>query len=137
MGKYVIFISSRGGKAVPKDQVTSSLIKEMKRQGFRKHHLDVDAENEADAVKALNQFNDDYLTEVKEYSASTIFICLCAMVIFIVFLFSNSWRIYAARLTNTGSQTGFQRQPESSVGGTGGAKQAIIVCSSSFAGAES
>lgn len=90
MGKNVIFISSRGGKAVPKDQVTSSLIKEMKRQGFRKHHLDVDAENEADAVKALNQFNDDYLTEVKEYSASTIFICLCAMVIFIVFLFSNS-----------------------------------------------
>jgi hypothetical protein len=55
MGKYVIFISSRGGKAVPKDAVTSSLIKEMKRQGFRKHHVEVEAENENDAVKALNK----------------------------------------------------------------------------------
>ena len=89
MGKYVIFISSRGGKAVPKDQVTSSLIKEMKRQGFRKHHVEVEAENENDAVKALNRFNDDYLTEVKEYTASVIFVCLCAIVAFIVFLFSN------------------------------------------------
>ena len=89
MGKYAIFISSRGGKAVPKDQVTSSLIKEMKRQGFRKHHVEVEAENENDAVKALNRFNDDYLTEVKEYTASVIFVCLCAIVAFIVFLFSN------------------------------------------------
>ena len=89
MGKYVIFISSRGGKAVPKEAVTSSLLKEMKRQGFRKHHVEVEAENENDAVKALNRFNDDYLTEVKEYTASVIFVCLCAIVAFIVFLFSN------------------------------------------------
>lgn len=89
MGKYVIFISSRRGRAVAKDAVTSSLLKEMKRQGFRKHHVEVDAENENDAVKALNRFNDDYLTEVKEYTASVIFVCLCAIVAFIVFLFSN------------------------------------------------
>jgi hypothetical protein len=61
----------------------------MKRQGFRKHHVEVEAENENDAVKALNRFNDDYLTEVKEYTASVIFVCLCAIVAFIVFLFSN------------------------------------------------
>ncbi|HAU5004813.1 TPA: hypothetical protein JD037_15215 [Raoultella ornithinolytica] len=89
MGKHVIFISSRGGRAVAKDAVTSSLLKEMKRQGFRKHHVEVEAENENDAVKALNRFNDDYLTEVKEYTASVIFVCLCAIVAFIVFLFSN------------------------------------------------
>lgn len=89
MGNYVIFISSRGGRAVAKDAVTSSLLKEMKRQGFRKHHVEVEAENENDAVKALNRFNDDYLTEVKEYTASVIFVCLCAIVAFIVFLFSN------------------------------------------------
>ena len=89
MGKYVIFISSRGGRAVAKDAVTSSLLKEMKRQGFRKHHVEVEAENENDAVKALNRFNDDYLTEVQEYTASVIFVCLCAIVAFIVFLFSN------------------------------------------------
>ncbi len=90
MGKYVIFISRRDGKAVPKDRVTSSLIKEMKQQGFRKHHVEVDAENEQDAVKTLNKFNDDFLTEVKEYGGSVIFVCLSAIVIFIVFLFSNS-----------------------------------------------
>ncbi|EOW4543321.1 hypothetical protein ACUHRZ_001803 [Raoultella planticola] len=89
MGKYVIFISSRGGKAVPKEAVTSSLIKEMKRQEFRKHHVAVEAENEKDAVNALNKFNDDYLTEVKEYTASVIFMCLCAILMFIVYLFAN------------------------------------------------
>ncbi|MFK3703450.1 hypothetical protein EDF73_11085 [Raoultella sp. BIGb0138] len=89
MGKYVIFISSRGGKAVAKDAVTSSLIKEMKRQGFRKHHVEVDAENETDAVKAFNRFNDDYLTEVKDYTASVIFGCLCAIPVFIIILLSN------------------------------------------------
>ncbi|HHT0494383.1 TPA: hypothetical protein ACTXFX_000338 [Raoultella planticola] len=89
MGKYVIFISSRGGKSVPKEAVTSSLIKEMKRQGFRKHHVAVEAENEKDAVNALNKFNDDYLTEVKEYTASVIFMCLCAILMFIVYLFAN------------------------------------------------
>jgi hypothetical protein len=53
----------------------------MKRQGFRKHHVDVEAENEKDAVKALNQFNDDYLTEVKEYTAS-VYLSACARWLF-------------------------------------------------------
>jgi hypothetical protein len=49
------FLSAVAAGAVAKDAVTSSLLKEMKRQGFRKHHVEVEAENENDAVKALKR----------------------------------------------------------------------------------
>ncbi len=45
MGKYVILSAPRR-ESRTKEAVTSSLIKEMKRQGFRKHHVAVEAENE-------------------------------------------------------------------------------------------
>lgn len=88
MSKYVIFISTSGGKAFPKEQVTRAFIKEMKQKGFRKHHIEVDAENESQAVKALNQFNDEYMQEVKDYTGNIIFIGIITMFGFIIWFFT-------------------------------------------------
>lgn len=88
MGRYVIFISSSGGKAVPKALVTYSFTRKMKKNGFRKHHIEVEAENEEDAVKKLNGFNEDFMKDVKEYTGNIIIISACAIITLIFYLFS-------------------------------------------------
>ncbi|WP_434641293.1 hypothetical protein ACMYSK_06875 [Klebsiella sp. I138] len=88
MSKYVIFISASGGKAFPKEQVTRAFINAMKDKGFRKHHIEVDAENETQAVMALNQFNDEYMQEVKDYTGNIIFVGVIMLFGFIIWLFA-------------------------------------------------
>lgn len=90
MSKYVIFISSSGGKAVPKELVTYSFTRDMKKKGFRKHHIEVEAESEEDAVKELNKFNEGFMKDVKEYTGSIIIISVCVILTLIVYLFSGA-----------------------------------------------
>jgi hypothetical protein len=89
MRKYVVFIKSDESKVIPKESVTHSLIKDMKKKGFRKHHVEVDAENEREAIVKLNKNSEDYLNSLREFSGS-IFICsVCVIIISLVYIFSQ------------------------------------------------
>lgn len=70
MHKYIIFIGKNTSKIVRKETVTSEVIKKMKQQGFRKHHIEIEAENEKQAAIKFNNFNSGYLESLKEYSGS-------------------------------------------------------------------
>ncbi|MGE6558134.1 hypothetical protein [Serratia marcescens] len=50
MNRY-FFIKSDESKVLEKEVVTREIIKDMKRKGFRKHHIEVEADNESDAIK--------------------------------------------------------------------------------------
>lgn len=88
MSKYVVFISTDNAKAIPKGSVTHSLIKEMKQKGFRKHQIEVEAENEKEAISKLNADGKDYLDSLREFSGS-VFICsVCVVIISLIYFFS-------------------------------------------------
>jgi len=87
MNKYVIFIKSDESKVIKKEVVTREIIKDMKQNGFRKHHVEVDAENEIDAIKKLNKNSNDYLDSLKDFSGSLLFCSICVVIMAIVYFF--------------------------------------------------
>lgn len=88
MKKYVIFINGRHSKVMPKELVTRDFIKEMKTKGFRKHHGVVEAENEKEAVNVFNEFNDDYLNSLKDFSGNAVICSVVVLFIALVYFFS-------------------------------------------------
>lgn len=77
MRKYVFFIKSDKSKVIQKEYVTHSFIQEMKQKGFRKHHIEVEAENEKEAIDKLNENSESYLSSLREFSGNAV---ICAVV---------------------------------------------------------
>ncbi|TKI02839.1 hypothetical protein FCN80_23845 [Martelella alba] len=83
MHKYVIFIKNKGSMAIPREFVTPSYIKEMKKKGFRKHHIEIEANNEKEAFFKINEHNEDYLNSLRELSGSAV---ICGVFVIIITL---------------------------------------------------
>lgn len=83
MRNYVIFISNNGARAIVKEKVTHSFVKEMKEKGFRKHHTEIVAENEKDAIAKLNNNNESYLNALGGLTGSAL---ICSVIIIVVTL---------------------------------------------------
>ncbi len=88
MRKYVIFIKSDESKVIPKEFVTPLLIKDMKQKGFRKHHVEVDAENKKEAIDKLNDHSEGYLNSLRELSGSAVICGVCVIIITLIYFFS-------------------------------------------------
>lgn len=88
MNKYVVFIKSDESRVLRKEVVTREIIKDMKRKGFRKHYVEVEAENENDAINKLNKNSNDYLDSLKNFSGDLLFCSICVIVMVMVYLFS-------------------------------------------------
>ncbi|MGJ0193238.1 hypothetical protein ACR6A7_12945 [Pantoea sp. RRHST58] len=78
MNKYVFFYKSNFLKAIQKDLITVAVKKNMKERGYKKHHIEVEADNEVEAVTKFAEFNDGYLNSLKDFSGS---ILICALVV--------------------------------------------------------
>ncbi|MNG51934.1 hypothetical protein D3C81_12690 [compost metagenome] len=88
MSKYVVFIKNDDSKAIKKESITHTLIKEMKSKGFRKHHVEVEAENEKEAINNLNENNEVFFNSLSEFSGN-VFICsACVVIIALIYFFS-------------------------------------------------
>lgn len=92
MVKYVVFIkndeSKSIAKAFPKAEATRFIVQEMQKQGFRKHFVEVDAENELEAIAKLNEHNNGYLNSLGEFSGSIAIISCVVVVMALVYLLS-------------------------------------------------
>ncbi|WP_434463125.1 hypothetical protein ACMV5L_06285 [Serratia plymuthica] len=88
MNRYVIFIKSDASRVLKKEVVTREIIKDMKLKGFRKHHVEVDAENEVEAISKLNKNSNDYLDSLKDFSGNLLICSICVVVMAIVYFFS-------------------------------------------------
>jgi len=88
MVKYVVFIKNDDSKliakAITKGSVTHSFIQEMKQNRFRKHNVEVDAENEKDAINKINENNKGYLNSLSAFSGNVFFYCAGIIVILII-----------------------------------------------------
>lgn len=89
MHKYVVFIKNRESNAIQKESVTGSLIKDMKQKGFRKHHIEVNAESEKEAINQLNEHSEDYLSSLREFSGSAVICAVCVGIIALVYIFRS------------------------------------------------
>ncbi|CUY14076.1 Uncharacterised protein [Serratia marcescens] len=88
MNRYVVFIKSDESRVLRKDVVTREIIKDMKLKGFRKHHVEVEADNESDAINKLNKNSNDYLDSLKNFSGDLLLCSICIIVMAIVYFFS-------------------------------------------------
>jgi len=88
MNKYVVFIKSDESRGQRKEVVTREIIKDMKQKGFRKHHIEVEAENENDAINQLNKNSNDYLDSLRNFSGDLLFCSVCVIVMVMVYLFN-------------------------------------------------
>ncbi|ENL8544255.1 MULTISPECIES: hypothetical protein [Serratia] len=88
MNKYVVFIKSDESRVQRKEVVTREIIKDMKQKGFRKHHIEVEAENENDAINQLNKNSNDYLDSLRNFSGDLLFCSVCVIVMVMVYLFN-------------------------------------------------
>lgn len=88
MNKYVVFIKSDESRVQRKEVVTREIIKDMKQKGFRKHHIEVEAENENNAINQLNKNSNDYLDSLRNFSGDLLFCSVCVIVMVMVYLFN-------------------------------------------------
>ncbi|EMH7333105.1 MULTISPECIES: hypothetical protein [Serratia] len=88
MNKYVVFIKSDESRGQRKEVVTREIIKDMKQKGFRKHHIEVEAENENDAINQLNKNSNDYLDSLRNFSGDLLFCSVCVIFMVMVYLFN-------------------------------------------------
>ncbi|HEI9781591.1 hypothetical protein JEQ01_05900 [Serratia marcescens] len=88
MNKYVVFIKSDESRVLRKEVVTREIIKDMKQKGFRKHHVDVEAESENEAINQLNKNSNDYLDSLRNFSGDLLFCSVCVIVMVMVYLFN-------------------------------------------------
>lgn len=88
MVKYVVFIkndeSKLISKAIPKEYVTPPFIREMKQKCFRKHNVEVEAENEKEAITKINESNEGYLKSLSAFSGDVFFFCAGLVVVLIL-----------------------------------------------------
>ncbi|RZA54838.1 hypothetical protein EVY46_13080 [Serratia marcescens] len=88
MNRYVVFIKSDESRVLRKEVVTREIIKDMKRKGFRKHHVEVDAQDENDAINKLNKNSNDYLDSLRNFSGDLWFCSICVIAMAIVYFLS-------------------------------------------------
>lgn len=88
MNRYVVFIKGDESKVLRKEAVTRGIIKEMRQKGFRKHHVEVEADNESDAINKLNKNSNDYLDSLRNFSGDLWFCSICVIAMAIVYFLS-------------------------------------------------
>lgn len=89
MNKYVVFIKSDKTEVVLKEQATRDFIKNMKKKGFRKHIVEVEADNEKEAITKVNKESQDYLDSLSEYSGNIVIISVVVILMAVVYFFRS------------------------------------------------
>ncbi len=85
MRKYVVFVNPANGqpKVYTQDCVTRTLVKDLKRQGYRKHNIVVAANTKQQAIDKIRDFDADYSTGLSEFTGSLLFYCLVMIIIMV------------------------------------------------------
>jgi hypothetical protein len=89
MNKYIVFIKSDKAEVVLKEQATRDFVKTMKRKGYRKHIVEVEAENEKEAIIKVNKESEDYLESLSEYSGNIVIISAVVILMAVVYFFKS------------------------------------------------
>lgn len=83
MKKFIVYLKNNESRVYLKDEVTSQIKDEMKKNGFRKHNVEVDADNEKDALVKIREFDNGYFESLKGMTGSAV---ICAIIFILMAL---------------------------------------------------
>lgn len=89
MKKYIFFTNGDETKIIPKDALNRTILRELKAQGFKKHHIEVDAENEKEAADKLHEDSEGNLSALADFSGDMLPVVFLAVIVLIIFYFSQ------------------------------------------------
>jgi hypothetical protein len=84
MNSYVIFIKGDESKVIIKKQVTREISKSLKANGFTRYPYTIDAENEKNALQALNKQGQEHLNALSEFAGNIFFYCAVLVISLVV-----------------------------------------------------
>jgi trans-2-enoyl-CoA reductase len=88
MDKYVFYVKEKKTQVLLKSQLSAEDIKKLKQQGFKKHHLEVEAENQRSAIEKLNALTDENLKALSDYSGNILFSAVIFVIILAISLYN-------------------------------------------------
>jgi len=89
MKKYVFMTNGEETKVISKQTLSRDALKALKKQGYKKHHIEVDAENEQEAITKLHKDNEDNLNALGEFSGHMLYVVFFALLALIFFYFAS------------------------------------------------
>ena len=84
MDKYVFYVKGKTTQILLKNQLSVEDIKKLKQQGFKKHHLEVEAESRQDATVKLNALTDENLEALSSFSGNILFSAVLFIIISVI-----------------------------------------------------
>lgn len=89
MKKYIFLTKGDETKIIAKETLNRVALSELKKQGFKKHHLEVEAENEQEAIEKLHKDNEDNLNALGEFSGNILYAVMLLFLMVALFYFTS------------------------------------------------
>jgi hypothetical protein len=89
MKKYIFLTRGDETKIIPKEILSRVALKDLKKKGFKKHHLEVEAENEQEAIEKLHKDNEDNLNALGEFSGNILYAVALLFLLVALFYFTS------------------------------------------------
>lgn len=87
--KYIFLTKTGETKVIAKQSLDREALKALKGQGFKKHHIEVEAENEREAIEKLHKDNEDNLNALSDFSGHTLYAAVFGVLVLIVIFFAS------------------------------------------------
>lgn len=91
MEKYVFYFKEGTSKVFAESTLDKDDIKKLKKEGFKKHHLDFFAESKQDAITKLNAGNQENLDALREFSGNHMVMVVILLITLVVTLLNWNW----------------------------------------------
>ncbi|HFL1539409.1 TPA: hypothetical protein ACG1QB_004261 [Enterobacter asburiae] len=73
MQTYVFYVKEKNVRIIPKNELTDLERSRLTSNGFKKYHLEVEANDKKDAARKLNDINNENLNALSEFTGSHLF----------------------------------------------------------------
>lgn len=73
MKTYVFYVRNKDIKVINKNELTKSEKDKLKKSGFKKYYLEIDANDKNDAIERLNERTNENLDALISFSGSYVF----------------------------------------------------------------
>lgn len=85
--KYIFLTKGDETKVMAKQTLDRQALKALKTRGFKKHNIEVEAENEREAIEKLHKDNEDNLNALGDFSGHMLYAVFFGVLVLVVFYF--------------------------------------------------
>jgi len=85
MQTYAFYVKGKSVKTIPKVELTDAELRQLKEDGFKKHHIEVEAISKKDAAIKLKETNNENLNALGEFSGNHLFMVLMLLSLVVLY----------------------------------------------------